>query len=934
MLIDRDRRLSLILEGCLRDAIQADPSNLGVDCAVQLVWPGYRPSPSRWKPLPSPNSRWLVCETAPTRDRYSQTVHINLLDGSLLVNGKPSNRLPSDITGDSAYHLLLGNVCGYFSFQHDIDCLHVFPKHDLMVVASDLPGMDFVTTSVIYKHHVGCVSPSHGIMYSKHVQIHFAVRNDDLESESQRRKTVVIRAQSIDTDEIFQLVPRENIQGDLPRSLVEGHVHWLSLSASAIETRPIEEAWEQSSDNWTIHFQLGQSRVTRGGEFLVDNQSPTWEMIAGRFRCLDDPENLIVTAAVSPVDTAQSPSSLQLSVTLPRYGLSFFVNADGNLESCDFRNMVYDEDQSVGTLLSLVNQLVLRSKTQLEVDLIPKCILIPRSDHLYLHERKVHIDLPSSGPVHHYTYQVDSDLGCLKGTSLESRLYLSRLHALTDNHRKPDPLTGRTGLEEAISLISLTATRQQTGGGDAELPSFQMPVRYTWQTLQDCTDLPGDQAGLLSREAYPFPSEVAHRVHLLEKGPFVSLHQLLRERPAPNLRVRNRLFHQNPGCHSPNIHSLRQLFSSLRTRANETAPPFQSQYISRLHGSTHDFQTTVSIGVRLTCQSDSGKPGTETLRKYYVQCRTNYVESLDMVKIALSPETEFKRFLHQCGQWPCITPYTLFRCLASTSQRVNPPESWKKCLISLALLALDLQRARRLLRFALDDLEEERAEELENEPCDGWDAAKHLDWLLMQVCLLRENRDSLLIIYYSILPQLQGNFLIRRIQVDIAKEMMSPRSGKNTVIQVNIGEGKSSVIIPICAITLADGNHLVRIIVPKALIPQTLQILTDRLSGLVNRPIYHLAFCRDDIRVEGAIDRVKCLHTLVQQCRDDRGIIVMQPEHVLSLKLACVESQFLEEGIWTNSTPVAQKQDSGHVLRVLTGSQLKWVGTVTMIVLH
>ena len=119
MLLDRNRRLSLILEGRLRDAIQADPTDLGVDRAVEMVWPGYRPSPSRWEPLQSPNSQWLVCETASTAEGCSQMVHINLLDGSLLVDGKPismGNNLPSYVTSNSTYRELFGYVRGYHSF--------------------------------------------------------------------------------------------------------------------------------------------------------------------------------------------------------------------------------------------------------------------------------------------------------------------------------------------------------------------------------------------------------------------------------------------------------------------------------------------------------------------------------------------------------------------------------------------------------------------------------------------------------------------------------------------------------------------------------------------------------------------------------------------------------------------------------------------------
>ena len=119
MLLDRDRRLSLILERSLRDTIRADTTDLGVDHAIQLVWPGFRPGLRRWESLQPPNSRWLMCETTTARGRDSQLVHVNLLDGSLLVDGKPisiGSKLQSVVTWDSMYLELFGDVCDHFSF--------------------------------------------------------------------------------------------------------------------------------------------------------------------------------------------------------------------------------------------------------------------------------------------------------------------------------------------------------------------------------------------------------------------------------------------------------------------------------------------------------------------------------------------------------------------------------------------------------------------------------------------------------------------------------------------------------------------------------------------------------------------------------------------------------------------------------------------------
>ena len=118
--------------------------------------------------------------------------------------------------------------------------------------------------------------------------------------------------------------------------------------------------------------------------------------------------------------------------------------------------------------------------------------------------------------------------------------------------------------------------------------------------------------------------------------------------------------------------------------------------------------------------------------------------------------------------------------------------------------------------------------------------------------------------------------------------MILPRSGDNTAMQLNMGEGKSSVIVPIAAVVLADGDRLVRVIVPKPLIAQTVHLLTDRLGGLTNRRIYYLPFSRS---LEVNRRKVAFLRQIMLECMQKRGILVLQPEHVLSFKLVSVEKQ-------------------------------------------
>ncbi|KAI6094388.1 hypothetical protein EDD17DRAFT_1509906 [Pisolithus thermaeus] len=100
---------------------------------------------------------------------------------------------------------------------------------------------------------------------------------------------------------------------------------------------------------------------------------------------------------------------------------------------------------------------------------------------------------------------------------------------------------------------------------------------------------------------------------------------------------------------------------------------------------------------------------------------------------------------------------------------------------------------------------DELHKEMENTGCNGWEAKSYADWLLIQ----------------------------------------------NMVLQLNMGEGKSLVIILAAALVLADGEQLV-----------SLQI--NQLGASVVQAILKECMC-------------KC------------GILIMQPEHILSFKLLSIE---------------------------------------------
>lgn len=119
-LLDRDRRLSHALETHFHQRIQASPA--GLEQGVSAYWSDYKRGAVWWRTLPIPDNRWLEVHTAPDSD-IAQIVHLNFLDGALLVDGKPLARLPKSFTSHPTYIRIFGAV----SFQ----AVYYFPKSDI-----------------------------------------------------------------------------------------------------------------------------------------------------------------------------------------------------------------------------------------------------------------------------------------------------------------------------------------------------------------------------------------------------------------------------------------------------------------------------------------------------------------------------------------------------------------------------------------------------------------------------------------------------------------------------------------------------------------------------------------------------------------------------------------------------------------------------------
>jgi hypothetical protein len=136
--------------------------------------------------------------------------------------------------------------------------------------------------------------------------------------------------------------------------------------------------------------------------------------------------------------------------------------------------------------------------------------------------------------------------------------------------------------------------------------------------------------------------------------------------------------------------------------------------------------------------------------------------------------------------------------------------------------------------------------------------------------------------------QIDGDYRVRPTQARVAQEMSSSTLDHNMVLQLNMGEGKTSVIVPMLSTSLSDGSSVARVIVLRPLSAQMFKLLVERLGGLVDRRVFYLPFSR---QLQVTSESLATVTGLFQKCVREGGVLLAQPEHILSLKLLTVDSR-------------------------------------------
>ena len=378
-----------------------------LDTAIKDAWAAYCGSPG-WETALDEDKTWLVSWIGSgSASHGGLQVHLNLLTGELLVNGLPLARLPSEYERHETYNRLFGRSL-------------------LEVMPSDVRRMQFSCQ----KEHMG-----HTVHLGK--------------ERIPNSKGYDLLVQATKGDRTYEFVPPRLLVGLFPDAFVEDYVHWYDQDGGYVEFRPAEEPWVSSDSNWRLHKIAAQDiwQLSKEGLHLINVESPTVKLLSQFLEPIE--KSFTVHCIFNPVSSA-------LHIDIPRLRLEFSLQSGcSSIQSRQYRGMSIDADQSLETLVGLQNKLVLVHETSKD-----RLVLVPEGtvswdrdgDHV-----AVNIGWQSDSRVH--AFSIDRQRGRLADNgSLQSKLHLCFLHALT-SFCLPDPLTQRTGTEEALSILRSGSVR-------------------------------------------------------------------------------------------------------------------------------------------------------------------------------------------------------------------------------------------------------------------------------------------------------------------------------------------------------------------------------------------------------------------------------------------------------------------------------------------
>lgn len=457
-----DIKMGHRLERGICHALQQHPRSFHL--AVMQAWPFSKKFKFSTCCFDSSEHGWVsaTLEIQGSHFTSSHVVHFNYLRGFLLLDSKPLSGLPMKIRNSEVVKSLFGT------------------KIHLATIVSNRHGMS---------HQL--INPHEGN------EVHFGIRHAGTPDES-----VVVQLSS--SHGTVEFVPREMFKRDghydLPERLCKKPcMHFLNFATGCLEVRRYPQLWRLRPRDWVINL---RTRTCQKGTIhqisrLLSHESNLGRKMVHSFQHFERPEGLLLYV----------PSSGRPHVELSRFEMTFFVNYNGRLQDNKL-NMEFDKDQDAGTFYGLLSKIVLRDvKNQSK-----RSIIVPFGQP----ESRIcgpHLEIlmvSEFDTVRFGKFDIDVNLGRLE-TPPEPALVFAKAyyHALTA-FPIPDPLTSKTGMEEAFHIL-------QSGVAQPWQPFGVLPLQYLDMIAQLSPKrqfYPEDQRRLQSVQWNPYMLVTTQHDHL------------------------------------------------------------------------------------------------------------------------------------------------------------------------------------------------------------------------------------------------------------------------------------------------------------------------------------------------------------------------------------------------------------------------------------
>lgn len=236
---------------------------------------------------------------------------------------------------------------------------------------------------------------------------------------------------------------------------------------------------------------------------------------------------------------------------------------------------------------------------------------------------------------------------------------------------------------------------------------------------------------------------------------------------------------------------------------------------------------------------------------------------------------------------PSLLLSAMLHCRTTAGAPIVYTDEGRKHVIELVRLWTLEQKVTRVLQYTRSKNSIWRTKELINPPHRGWDPTSDLG--LPWLCL-----------------ELENNMSIWTRQHEVCMKMLGTDEGRkkqHRIVQLNMGEGKTSVILPMLAAALSDGCNLCRVVVPSALYRGTADALSRALGGLLGRQIWTMP-CRRDVQFDTELASRLLEH--YQNSQSAGAVVVTTPESILSFQLKLIEYGVKHER-FIEDEPVAVK---------------------------